>query len=194
MAATVNRAMNKNAPTIDQIKIGRDYYLSHRQPYAPQDVRLVIVAESPPKNGTYIYDRDGRTSEWLFAALMKQLRFVPKTKDEGLRELQKKGWVLVDATYQPVDGEKNNKKRDEVILRDYPLLKTALEKMLADKSVPIVLIKVNVCDALEPKLKADGFNVINNGIRVSFPSHGRQPDFHRQFGAVLKSAGISSLP
>jgi hypothetical protein len=95
----------------------------------------------------------------------------------------------VDSTYQPVDGIKSKRKRNAVIEDDYPLLKAALEQMLPDKAVPIILVKVNVCDVLEPKLKADGFNVVNNGIRVHFPSHGRQTNFHYQFGKLLKSVG-----
>jgi hypothetical protein len=33
---------------------------------------------------------------------MKQISFSPCTKEEGLREFQRRGWVLVDATYEPV--------------------------------------------------------------------------------------------
>ena len=63
----------------------------------------MVVAESPPKNQTYLYNPAGRTNEWLFTALMKQLGQMPKTKEEGLGELQRRGWVLVDATYEQVD-------------------------------------------------------------------------------------------
>jgi hypothetical protein len=38
-------------------------------------------------------------------------------------------------------------------------------------------------------LKEDGFNVLNYGCAVSFPSHSRQLEFHEQFGAILKSLG-----
>jgi len=70
---------------------------------------------------------------------------------------------------------------------DYDLLRDDLEKMLPDKSTPIVLIKANVCRLLEPMLKQDGFNVLNKGSAVYFPSNGRQPEFHTQFGAILRS-------
>jgi|SoiMetStandDraft_2_1073263.scaffolds.fasta_scaffold30475_1 hypothetical protein len=165
----------------------RDEYLTLRSKFTPKPVRLVIVAESPPTNGTYFYNPDGKITEWLFAALMLQLDHKPTTKEDGLRELQRRGWVLVDATYDPVNDEKSKKKRNAVILRDYPLLRADLEKMLPDKSTPIILIKVNVCRQLEPMLKEDGFNVLNRGCAVSFPSHGRQPEFHEQFGPILKS-------
>jgi hypothetical protein len=165
----------------------KDDYLAFRRKYEPTTVKLVVVAESPPKSGLY-YNPEGKTSEPLFAALMQQLGFTPKTKDEGLRESQRQGWVLVDATYEPVDGIKNKMKRNGVIERDYPLLVADLNQMLPNKSVPIILVKANVCAVLERRLTADGFTVVNNGQSVSFPSTGRQPEFHLQFGAILKSA------
>ena len=108
----------------------RDDYLTFRRKYEPTIVKLVVVAKFPPKSGLYFYNPEGRTSEPLFAALMQQLGCRPKTKEEGLREFQRRGWVLVDATYEPVDGIKNKKERNEVIERDYPLLVAALDQML----------------------------------------------------------------
>jgi hypothetical protein len=83
----------------------------------------VIVAESPPAFGKYFYDTTGSPKEPLFAALMLQLGISP-AKADGLLELQNRGWVLVDATYQPVDklAKDAGHDRDEVIARDYPLL------------------------------------------------------------------------
>jgi len=72
--------------------------------------------------------------------------------------------------------------------RGYPLLRDDLAAMLPDHSVPIVLVKSNVCRLLGPKLKEDGFNVLNNDQVVFFPSTGRQKEFQRQFSVILKSA------
>jgi hypothetical protein len=40
--------------------------------------------------------------------------------------------------------------RDAVIVRDFPLLRDDLVALLPDRSIPIVLIKSNVCRILEP--------------------------------------------
>jgi hypothetical protein len=34
-------------------------YLDLRPPYEPETTKLIIVAESPPKNGKYFYNREG---------------------------------------------------------------------------------------------------------------------------------------
>jgi hypothetical protein len=61
---------------------------------------------------------------------------------------------------------------------------------MSDRSTPLILIKANVCQILEPKLAHDGFNVLNRGRVIYFPSTGWQKDFFRQLGAILKDAGI----
>jgi hypothetical protein len=160
----------------------RSDYLDLRRLYEPQSlIRLVIIAESPPASGKYFYDLTGATSESLFAALMKQIGFSPSTKKEGLREFQRRGWILVDATYEPVNIGLSKSSR-------YPLLRDDLARLTPDRSTPLVLIKANVCQILKPRLVQDGFNVLNRDAAIPFPSTGQQKKFHERFGAILKSA------
>jgi hypothetical protein len=163
----------------------RSEYLDLRRRFEPASATVVVVAESPPVSGLYFYNPDGKASEPLFAALMKQLGVQPRTKLEGLTALQKQGWALVDATYETVNGL-NGRDRDLVIGRDYPELRSDLRQLMADRSgvTPLVLVKANICRLLEPKLRSDGFNVLNNGRVVYFPSHGRQRDFDRMFREI----------
>jgi hypothetical protein len=171
--------------------LDRNYYLSLRRIYQPESINLVIIAESPPVSGLYFYDPTGSINEPLFAALMRQLRFSPLDKDTGLREFQRIGWALVDATYEPVnDLGRTRRDRNSVIVRDYPLLRDDLKNLTRYNSTPLVLVKANVCQVLEPRLMQDNFNVINRGSAIYFPSNGRQPEFAQQFAAALKSAGI----
>ncbi len=169
----------------------RNEYLDLRRRYEPEtgSIRLVLIAESPPASGKYFYDPTGVPSEPLFAALMKQLGLsrLPAAKEAGLCELQRRGWVLVDATYEPVD-RLSTSGRKKVIDRDYPLLRGDLEKLTPDHSAPVVLIKANVCRILAPKLVHDGFRVLNGRHAIPFPSTGHQIRFHEQFSAILKAA------
>jgi hypothetical protein len=170
----------------------RDHYLRLRREYEPERIKLVIIAESPPASGKYFYDPTGSPKEPLFAAIMLQLGQSRITKEAGLRELQQRGWVLVDATYQPIDKLTRDAShdRDQVIARDYPLLLDDLTGLTPNRSIPLVLIKANVCRTLEPLLLKDGFTVLNGGRAIYFPSNGRQTEFRKQFGdAVLSNAG-----
>jgi hypothetical protein len=162
----------------------RNEYLSLRRAYEPDCAKLIIIAESPPASGRFFYNPEGAITEPLFAALMKQLNLSVTAKGPGLREFQRLGWVLVDATYEPVN-RLSGPDRDNVIARDYPHLCDDLGRLTGGRPTPVVLLKANVCRILEPRLVADGFNVINRGRVVSFPSTGQQTKFHEQFGAIL---------
>ena len=143
------------------------------------------MQKSPPASGKYFYNPDGFVSEPLFSAFMKQLGFVPASKEDGLREFQRRGWVLVDATYEPVNVDEVD--RDEVIIRDYELLRDDLATLLPDRSIPVALVKKNVCLLLDARLIKDGFNVLNRGRVVPFPSTGNQTKFQIQFSEIVKS-------
>jgi hypothetical protein len=168
----------------------RAYYHALRKLYQPNGLKLAIVAESPPKSGKYFYDKCGAKSEPLFSALMQRLNFIPADKEDGLREFQRRGLILVDATYEPVDGMSNGA-RNEVIARDYPLLVEDLKSISAGLMFPIILLKANVCRLLDPKLTKDGFNVINRGRAIPFPSTGQQTKSKQELVAVLEKAGVT---
>jgi hypothetical protein len=48
-------------------------YLSLRHEFEPKDVKLAIVAESPPISGKYFYDPCSNVSEPVFSALISKL-------------------------------------------------------------------------------------------------------------------------
>jgi hypothetical protein len=164
-----------------------------RQKYHPKQagepLRLIIIAESPPEPSPdlkYFYKPTGFTGELLFSALMKQIDFSPTTKEIGLREFQRRGWFLVDATYQPVN-QLDDKIADQIILGDYLLLVADLNELTPDRRVPVILIKKNVCQLLESKLLKDGFNVLNKGTVIPFPFGYHRKDFHDKFRTLSRS-------
>jgi hypothetical protein len=173
--------------------LDQEYYHNLRRGYQPEDLNLLIVAESPPASGLYFYNPDGKRSEPIFAAFMKQLGIVPLTKATGLEEMQRRGWLLIDAIYEPVDERFKGQdyERNEFLRTGYPLLKEDILSLNGDKRVPIVLIKSNICDVFERLLVADGFTVLNRGARIPLPMYKYVPDFHRLFKEALTAAGLA---
>jgi hypothetical protein len=172
----------------------KSIYIALRRRYQPVPIRLIIIAESPPDSGKYFYNPEGSRGEVLFREMMKLINVTCTSKDEGLRQFQKAGLFLADATYTPVNKgyEGDDEQRNNVILRDYPLLREDLLELTPDRSVPLILIKVNVVVVLEARLKADGFRVLNDGIRVPFPFPGKHlPKFHELFEEILRRGGIA---
>jgi len=136
----------------------RSEYLSLRRKFEPTILKLIIVAESPPKSGLFFYRTDGKPTEPLFRALMKQIGFQPETKLEGLCKFRERGWLLVDATYKQVNERGDRHRRDCVIKEDYLELIRDLDNLLYNhrSKVPLVLIKANVCRLLEPSWRTMG--------------------------------------
>jgi len=176
-------------------KMLRQKYSDWRRPYEPVSVKLIIVAESPPANGNYFYkpkQKGSHGGELLFTAFMKHLNFSSDQKDVELRELKRCGWILVDATYEPVD-KKCDLYKNDIMEQDFELLCDELKKVRSNDQTPIILIKKNVCETLVPKFKLtrDKFNVVNCRSRdpvVPFPM-GRNP-FHESFRKMRNLGGI----
>jgi hypothetical protein len=146
-----------------------DRFQSLRERFTPSPVKLFIVGESPPQSGKYFYD-----VEPLYLELLRAFDIPPgPTKREGLKAFQARGLLLLDATYEPVDGMKL-RERNAIIRRDFEQLVARL-----DRTVPVVLIKVNICAVLESLLVDRNFNVLDCGARIPFPGYGNQPRFRR---------------
>lgn len=180
MHGAVLSSCSLSLDTLVMIMTENDFH-SMRQPFEPTPPKLVVVLESPPQSEKYVHNVNGNTGEPVYREFLRAFD-VPfgQTKREGLKALKACGVLLLDATYEPVDGAKSNKKKEEIILRD-------CEKLVArlDRAVPVVLVKVNVCDLLEPLLVADGFKVLNHGVRIPFPATGNQLQFRGKFAAVI---------
>ena len=168
----------------------RTEYIALRAQYKPASVKLAVIAESPPSSELYFY-KPGRRSEPLFGALTKLIGLDPSTlstKEDGLHKFQQRGWILVDATYQPVNKIPPGSRRDQIIIRDYPVLRADLLQLTPDRAAPLLLIKVNLCRILEPRLVRDGFNVLNRGSSCRFPAPANNESFGKGFAQYLNFA------
>jgi hypothetical protein len=168
--------------------LSRTEYMRLRAPYLPQHRRIVFVLESPPKSSLYFYNSDGRVSEPLFSAMMKDVIGTrPNSKDEGLCEFAHRGFLLIDATYTPVNHDHlTPRERNKRILDDLPVLIGELREYVGRKT-RVVLVKANVCVLLEPILTMHGFPVLNRGKVIPFPSTGQQNRFREAVCEVLGS-------
>jgi len=145
---------------------------------------LIFILESPPVSGKYFYDETGKTTEPLFNELLKAFNYTPVDKRDGLNFFKSKGFFLVDATYKPVNKLKG-KEKNNTILADFNQLIDDLENIDSSKKTPLIVVKANVCKLLESRLLSNGFNVLNKGIVIPFPSTGQQKRFQIEIRNIL---------
>ena len=119
--------------------------------------------------------------------MMKLMGYIPVDKVDGLREFRDRGYVIVDASYRPVNDLGEGKSRDDRILGEYPSLLHDLKALNPDKTIPLILVKANICKLLELPLRNDGFVVANSGILIPFPASGQQNRFRERMAMIWRS-------
>jgi hypothetical protein len=105
------------------------------------------------------------------------LEIDPRTKGEGLAEFAARGFLLIDATYTPVNGYPEGLVRDKIVADGFPFLVEELQKY-ARAETQVILIKKNVCNLLVRRLKDfDRFHILNGEDIIPFPGSGQQARF-----------------
>jgi hypothetical protein len=176
--------------------MGIQYYLDLRDEYRPETLRAIFILESPPDSGKYFYEPHKLYKGVLFSAMMQYvLKSKPSSKEAGLIEFQQKGYILVDAIYEPVNNLLPSEKARK-ILGNYKFLCDDLKNVMRDqesRKPAIILVKTNICELLEQRLLTDGFNVINDGLIVPFPAYGHQKRFGEMMKVILAKIDTQSI-
>jgi hypothetical protein len=178
-----------NQDRLGQRGLTKTEYAGMRARYTPRCSKIIFILESPPISGKYFYNPEGRTSEPLFSAMMKDvLEMSPKTKHDGLTEFATHGYLLIDATYVPANlpgsASAQNNSAAVQIQQDFPLLVEELNRHV-QVDTRLLLVKANVCRLLDKPLKQHGFGVLNGNLAIPFPSNGQQPRFRAMVRQVL---------
>jgi hypothetical protein len=156
------------------VEVGLSKYAALRARYTPEHPTIIFVLESPPVSGKYFYDPDGFTTEPLFSGMMKDvLELSPKTKDAGLTQFAARNYLLLDATYTPVNisGKQSARKKAAAaqITKDFSLLVAELRKH-THPDTQLVLVMANVRKLLDQRLKTEGFTILNDKL-LQVPRH-----------------------
>jgi len=109
----------------------------------------------------------------------------PDTKSEGLSKFAAQGYLVIDATYTPVNYKHlTSRQRNELIMDNFSLLVEDLRKH-TEADTGVVLVKANICEILELPLTNNGFKVLNQGKTIPFPSTGQQARFRTAVRPIL---------
>ncbi len=163
--------------------------LDLRNQYLPDDLRYIFITESPHPS-EFFYDEFGEKTEPFFAAMMSFLEFSADKKRDGLEHFQECGYLLMYATYQPVNDIKNPREKKRKLLDDLDFLLKDLSSVNPNKESPLILVKKDVCVMLEAVLKQEGYNVLNDCEIVPFPV----PYQRNQFQAAISKFNLAKQP
>ncbi len=172
-------------------------YEAVRQKYKPQQVKVLLIAESPPpasnvqSSRQFYYTDRIRTDDRLFTNTIRAL--YPETaelkeaeleaqKEVWLRRFQQDGWYMIEALEESQVHEVTKKQRKERIRAALPHLLERVGK-LATPETGIILIKSNVFEEAAEPLRRAGFRVLNTEL-VDYPGHYNQRAYREKLARL----------
>ncbi|HTE22456.1 MAG TPA: hypothetical protein VK674_05455 [Candidatus Limnocylindria bacterium] len=175
-------------------------YETTRQRYRPANIKVLLIAESPPPSAEkassrHFYRTDQvRRDDRLFVNTVKALypEAADKTgaqlepdKEQWLHRFQADGWYMLEALEQSQPHEATKEQRQELIRKSLPRLQARVRE-LAEKNTKIILIKSNVFEVAAGPLRQAGYTVLNTEL-VDYPGRFNQRAYRQK---LAKLAGI----
>jgi len=161
-----------------------------RRKYRPRNIRLLLIAESPPSSGGFFYFPMTIGKDHLFRETMKALDLWPRNepmrkgvdKRPMLLRFQSMGLYLLDTCDFPVDKLRPMKRRKSVLQQIPRLVNDVIE---ADP-LHIFVLKSSIFNPVIIALRESGLSsrILNSGP-VPFPSHGNQRIYRSKLRRAL---------
>jgi len=172
--------------------------------FLPSRMRLLFIAEAPPafKANRLFYFTDLRQGDTLFLEMMKVLyphetgftgygfraggsvRDIRRQKESLLQRFQADGYFLIDAHREPMPDDASKRTKTALMTASLPELRARLQHLLGKRDIPIILIGGVTYTVCADALRADGRNVLNQGM-MNHPARGGQVLFRKKLKAVL---------
>ena len=157
-------------------------YAAERKKYKPNEIRVLLIAESPPSSRGYFYSETTIGKDHLFRETMKALEFWPINRPMGkgcdkrpmLKQFRSIGIFLIDICELPVDKLQTRQRRISTIQGA-----STLPHRVRDLDPRrILIVKKTIFRPVRQALSDAGFEKrILNTSPVPFPSHGNQKKF-----------------
>lgn len=175
-------------------------YNETRQKYRPKQIRLLLIAESPPpaaeiQSSRQFYRSDrSRTEDRLFVNTIRAL--YPETmkvseaeleaqKEKWLRQFQADGRYMIEALEVSQRHSVTKEQRQEKIRAALPRLIERVREF-ADENTKIILIKSNVFEIAAEPLRQAGFHVLNHEL-VDYPGRFNQREYRTKLAKLVNS-------
>lgn len=165
-----------------------------RRKYRPDLVRVALIAESPPQEGSgrFFYFENVSEKDALFLEIMRALyvdssteaKTLRQRKPEFLRRFRDDGFYLLDASQVPIAGEKKAAVKRKFIREGLDQLQRDMAEV-QHVELKVVLISSLVYEICLVPLRQAGFKVINTEM-IDFPGSWGRQKFRTKFGRIIE--------
>ncbi|TGY33082.1 hypothetical protein E5344_14680 [Microbacterium laevaniformans] len=168
------------------------WYAERRTRWQPENVRLLLVAESAPDdvgdiaNRRFFYDETLTSKDGLFREVVRALYddppliSGPNAKTPWLARLQADGFFLIDLAAEPVNYH-GARERAAALRRN---IETAVTLASSPEPEGVVLVKRNVFELLSGPMRDAGLLVLHDDF-IPFPGSGQQRRFRERFAQAI---------
>ncbi len=175
-----------------------DTYDKIRQRYRPHNIKVLLIAESPPPSANndssrHFYRTDRiRISDRLFVNTIKAIYpetmlqpepVLERNKELWLRKFQAAGWYMIEALEESLEHKVAKSKRQALIQENLPKLIARIRK-LVNTNTAIILIKSNVFEVAAKPLREAGFTVLNSEL-VDYPGQFNQRSYREKLSSLM---------
>lgn len=175
-----------------------------RQQYKPPEVRVLLIAESPPPRpeiggSRHFYRSDEpRRDDRLYVNTMKALypeaagkteQELEDEKESWLRRFQADGWYMIESLEKSLQHKVKKPERQALIKENLPRLLERVSE-LASEDTKLVLIKSNVFQVAAGPLRKAGFTVLNEEL-LDYPGRFNQRAYREKLSKLAASARSS---
>ena len=174
-------------------------YEKLRQQYRPDNIDVLLIAESPPPSAEaqgsrhFYRSQTPRRDDRLFLNTIKAVfsetegiadTELEETKEHWLQRFKDEGFYMIEALETSLQHKVTKPQRQEKIKQALPRL---IERVgeLASPATGIVLIKSNVFDVAAEPLREAGFNVLNTGL-VDYPGFYNQKAYREKLRGLVE--------
>jgi hypothetical protein len=150
-----------------------------RQKYKPDDVRVLLVGESPPANGTFFYDRSLMTTYTKNAFETATGKSFP-SNIEFFEYMKNSGFYLEDVSHVPVNEFVHQERETKLVEESERFAERVAEMNL--EAVVVVLKKIE--KIVRSSLKKVGCDA--EFYVLPFPGNGHQTKYQAQLIPIVR--------
>lgn len=164
------------------IKLSTPEYERIRAQYRPEVVRILLVGESRPEQGTFFYNGDSKLFRYTHNVFCRVLDVKFGSADEFLQYFRKAGFYLDDLCLKPVNNM-NSHNRESARKAGVTVLAKRIKTYSPDA---VICLMKGITPQVRKAVSGSGVNLELGFHSVPFPSKGNQPLYQSEMERVLK--------
>lgn len=148
-----------------------------RKSFKPDKIKVLLVGEAPPSNGTFFYKRDSNLFRYTKEAFSQALGLRFRSDADFLVLFRDRGFFVDDLRLQPID-------RDQRVAQRQAAVDSFAARMQEHNPLYVVVIMKAIEEYVQQAVSVSVIRARRIWV-IPFPSHGNQRRYVRELVNIL---------